>query len=174
TRGRWDLLHSPDIQVKIGLSRQQAPTSILRGSEMKALRRGRPLLAATALGVLVVAALFGGAAQTGTAQIRGVADPVGVAKAFLQSNGQDHGLTAADLDGLVVSSSYTDSYTGVAHVYLQQRYNGIDVIGGIVNLNVNPDGSILSWGSRAIPDLAASAAGQQPQVSADDAAATAA
>src|SRR3954447_1454178 len=139
---------------------------------MKRAFARRPVAALVAATAIV--GCFAGAARTGSAGIKGVDNPVGAATAYLQAHGQDKGLTAADIGALVVSSSYTDSYNGIAHVYLQQRYNGIDVIGGIVNVNLKPDGSALSWGSRAIPDLAASAAGQSPQVSATDAAQTAA
>lgn len=41
--------------------------------------------------------------------------------------------------------SYTDSNTGVTHVYLRQIVNGLEVVDGDINLNIH-NGRIISFG----------------------------
>ena len=61
-----------------------------------------------------------------------------------------------------VEDQVVSSHTGVTHVYLQQRHQGIPVANGIVNVNVARDGTVLSAGNRFVADLAAATAGQDP------------
>ncbi len=61
-----------------------------------------------------------------------------------------------------VEDQVLSSHTGVTHVYLQQRHQGIPVANGIVNVNVARDGTVLSAGNRFVADLAAATAGQDP------------
>ena len=42
--------------------------------------------------------------------------------------------------------SYTDSNTGVTHVYARQTVNGLEVADGHINLNIK-DGLVLSYGN---------------------------
>jgi extracellular elastinolytic metalloproteinase len=42
--------------------------------------------------------------------------------------------------------SYTDSSTGVTHVYAKQTYRGLDVVDGDMNINIL-DGNIISYGN---------------------------
>jgi extracellular elastinolytic metalloproteinase len=46
---------------------------------------------------------------------------------------------------VVREDSYTDSTTGVTHVYLRQLINGIEVADGNININVL-DGNVISYG----------------------------
>ncbi|TPX70025.1 hypothetical protein SpCBS45565_g01999 [Spizellomyces sp. 'palustris'] len=50
-------------------------------------------------------------------------------------------------DQLRVSSSHTTDHTGVTHVYLQQYANGIPVVNGVANVNVDKFGRIISFGN---------------------------
>ena len=92
-----------------------------------------------------------------------------VAAEYVQRNRQAFGLAASDVDEVVVSSEVTSRHTGVTHVYLQQRYRGVDVYAGILNVNVRADGSVLSAGNRFVSNIAAAAGGQSPRVAAVDA-----
>lgn len=42
--------------------------------------------------------------------------------------------------------SYTDSNTGVTHVYVRQVVNGLEVADGDINVNIK-DGMVLSYGN---------------------------
>lgn len=47
---------------------------------------------------------------------------------------------------VIREDSYTDSTTGVTHVYLRQLVNGIEVADGDANINVL-DGKVISYGN---------------------------
>jgi hypothetical protein len=55
---------------------------------------------------------------------------------------------------MVVTDRYTDADTGVTHVYLRQRYRGIEVYDANINVNVARDGSIISLGNSFVRGLA--------------------
>ena len=80
--------------------------------------------------------------------------PLPNALAFFRSRGPHLGLTARDLAGFRVSSSFTDGYNGVTHVYLQQRFRRIDVLGAVASVNVARDGSIINLHSAFVSRLA--------------------
>jgi hypothetical protein len=98
----------------------------------------------------------------------------GTAAAWVQGHRNDYGLTGPDVSEMAVSSQVPSRHNGVTHVYFQQRYRGIDVHTGILNVNVGPDGRVLGSGSRFVPRIASAAAGQNALRSAVDAAAAAA
>ena len=53
------------------------------------------------------------------------------------------GLTAADISDLRVTDAYTSEGTGITHVYLRQRYAGIDIADANMTVNVNADGFVF-------------------------------
>src|SRR5262249_53439150 len=55
------------------------------------------------------------------------AAPLDVARSSFAANANAFGLTAGDVAHLRVTSQYTDSDTGVRHVYLLQQVNGLDI-----------------------------------------------
>ena len=95
--------------------------------------------------------------------------PSALAVTYLRDHAARHGLTAGDLREVSVTSTYTDAHNGVTHVYLQQRYRGIDVHNGIVTANVTRDGAILSVATRFVPRLAQAAGGHKAARTAVDA-----
>ena len=44
---------------------------------------------------------------------------------------------------MAVTDRYSDAHNGVTHVYLRQRYSGIEVFDANVNISVARDGSII-------------------------------
>src|SRR5215470_1476036 len=60
---------------------------------------------------------------TGPAQ----GQPLDIALDYLDAHAADFGLTAADLTDPAVTDQYTDSDTGITHIYLRQRVNGLEV-----------------------------------------------
>lgn len=71
------------------------------------------------------------------------ADPFNVARVFLD------GLLGDQLSGesqyKIRDDSYTDNNTGITHIYVRQFLNGLEVVDGLINLNVK-DGVVLSYG----------------------------
>ncbi len=70
------------------------------------------------------------------------------ARAYVGENLARFGLDASDVGEMAVSSEVASSHNGVTHVYFQQRYRGIDVYNGILNVNVGRDGRVISADSR--------------------------
>ena len=87
-------------------------------------------------------------------------DPVQVARDYVQRHSQDLGLAPSDIAELAVSSVVSSRDNGVTHVYLQQRFAGIEVDGGIINVNVLKDGGVISAGNRFVANIAADAEDQ--------------
>jgi hypothetical protein len=82
--------------------------------------------------------------------------PLDIALAYVRAQRAELGLQDGDLDDVAVSSQHTSEHSGVTHVYLTQRYRGIDVHGAQVNINVTRDGKVLGMGSSFVSGLAAS------------------
>ncbi len=97
-----------------------------------------------------------------------------VARAYLDENSERWGLTAADLESLVVVDQYVSRHTGVTHLYLWQTHAELEVFGAIFNISVAPDGSVVHAGNRLIPNLAANVNTGDPKLSAEAAVHTAA
>lgn len=63
------------------------------------------------------------------------------------------GLLPEDIKDLAVSDMYRSSHNGVTHVYLQQRYEGIEIHNAIVSYHVTEDGKVYDSPSRFYADL---------------------
>ena len=89
-------------------------------------------------------------------------DPLDVALAYVRDQAAVFGLTAADVSDVVVTSSHTSEHNGVTHVYVRQRYQGIEVHGAEMNINVK-DGRVFGAGNSFLPNLAAAISGGTAQ-----------
>lgn len=81
-------------------------------------------------------------------------DPVEIAVTYLRQQAAHLGLTAGDLSDISVSDRYVTQYNGVTHLYLRQRYHGIEVFNGILNINISRNGAVINLGNRFVPNLA--------------------
>ncbi|MEI2611588.1 MAG: T9SS-dependent M36 family metallopeptidase [Candidatus Promineifilaceae bacterium] len=95
--------------------------------------------------------------------------PLDIALNFLRQNRDVLGLTAADLADYVVTDQYTSNHNGVTHIYLRQRYNGIEVYGANININITSDGRVLNMGNSFIANLGVGAKNLAPTLSAVEA-----
>ena len=91
------------------------------------------------------------------------------ATAYVTGNASQFGLTRADMSNYVVTNNYTDSKSGVSHIYLQQAYLGLPIIDSTINVNVMPDGSVLSANSSFVPNLASLDLSAVPSITVDQA-----
>jgi extracellular elastinolytic metalloproteinase len=98
------------------------------------------------------------------------ASPADVAREYVKTNKQSLGLTGSDINEMTLASQVPSAHNGVTHVYFQQAHRGIPVHTGVINVNVAANGSVISAGSRFVPNLAAAAAGQNPKKAAVEAA----
>jgi uncharacterized repeat protein (TIGR01451 family) len=77
----------------------------------------------------------------------------------------DLGLSEADIQNFRISDQYTSRHNGVAHLYLQQQYEGINLVNAITNFNILPNGKVLSMGNRFVGNLASKVNTTSPIVS---------
>ncbi|KAF9360145.1 Fungalysin/Thermolysin Extracellular metalloproteinase 5 [Mortierella sp. AD094] len=66
------------------------------------------------------------------------ANPEKVALEFVEQK-----LTNSDY---IVKNAYTSKHNGVTHVYLRQRIDGLEVVNGDINVNVDKHGNVISYG----------------------------
>ena len=139
------------------------------------------LLTPVALAVMLATPLPGGAAPSGTVTEKAAAtedspdalsgpssaDPETVALGFMVDNAADYGLSADDVAELGVATSYQSTHSGVTHVNLAQRYQGLEIFGARATVNVLKDGRVLFVGNTMLGNVAASAAGTVAQEAAD-------
>jgi Zn-dependent metalloprotease len=95
-----------------------------------------------------------------------VGQPVDIALEYVRTHTSELGLVPGDVADIVVSDVYTSQPSGVTHVYLAQRYLGIEVYNGLINVNVMPDGRILYVGNRFASNLAKNVNTTQPGLTA--------
>ena len=127
-----------------------------------------------ALARAVAAAAVAGLVVASGAMSKPSADATQTALAYVAEHKQELGLSGSDVNEIAVSDVVRSSHNQVTHVYLQQRYRGIDVHNGLINVNVAGDGSVLSTGNRFVANIASLAGGQSARKAAADAAAAAA
>ncbi|WP_302467790.1 T9SS-dependent M36 family metallopeptidase [Pontibacter liquoris] len=66
---------------------------------------------------------------------------------------KDYKLSAADIADYVVTDQYVSKNNGITHLYLRQRFQGIEVEGANININIDRDGNVINIGNRFIPNL---------------------
>lgn len=89
-------------------------------------------------------------------------DALDIALDYIRRNRRTLRLTGADINDMLVTDHYVSTHNGVTHIYLRQRYDGIEVFGADININVAPDGSIINMGNSFVPNLPAAVNAQNP------------
>jgi extracellular elastinolytic metalloproteinase len=96
-------------------------------------------------------------------------NPLDIALQFIDRQKPQLGLSASDLQDMIVSSQHTSEHNGVTHVYFAQRYRAIEVYGAQINVNIGRDGSVLSVGNSFVSRLVAAVNRERPSQGAVDA-----
>jgi hypothetical protein len=78
---------------------------------------------------------------------------VTTAKTYLNANTAKYKLTNADINDMIVSSSYLSPTTGWYHVYFNQNYQSVDVYNGLLNMTLKA-GNVEYVANSFVPDLA--------------------
>ena len=134
----------------------------------------QPILFAVRV-ALAMGLLFGNLAAFG--QSSGKLDKSPMPRAaldHLRKNQQRLQLANEDIADVVVSSQTVSKPSGVKHVYLQQRYQGIEIYGALSNVNLTKDDQVLNLGDRFQKQIGPKIKGKQAQLSAPAAVAAAA
>ena len=113
----------------------------------------KPLWASLALIALLLAA------APGSLSAQSNVDALDVALTYVDENAAKLGVTRADVKDLVVTSRYRSSHNGVTHVNLNQHYQGLEVFGGHVTVNVALDGGVVHAGGSLVAKLGAAPTG---------------
>src|SRR5262245_37185735 len=112
--------------------------------------RAFPCLAAMALAAVAMALPVpaGAAGQNQSSYLTGPNEgsPRDIALAYVRAHAGRFGVAAVSDTDLVVTDQYTDAHNGVTHIYLRQAIGGIQVLGTEVNVNIAPNGSVMSAG----------------------------
>jgi extracellular elastinolytic metalloproteinase len=88
-----------------------------------------------------------------------------LARSALQERSEALGLSAADIADVEITDHYRTRHTGVEHVWLRQRIDGLPVALALTNVNIGRDGQIWSLNSRFVANAAARTAARQPGLS---------
>lgn len=89
-------------------------------------------------------------------------------RSFLNENREAMGLTESDISDWVIYDSYTSEHNRVSHIYIRQRYNGIEIYNAVANFNLK-DGKVLSMGDRLIRKLSSKVKSNSASISPLDA-----
>ncbi|MFN3875084.1 MAG: hypothetical protein ACK4L7_04135, partial [Flavobacteriales bacterium] len=90
--------------------------------------------------------------------------PPGVAEELRQ-----RGFRATDLQDLVLKDDYRSEASGVRHLYLRQRWQGIEVWNGDIAVHVLPGGEVLKLNVGALAGIAKRVNATEPVLSAQQA-----
>jgi hypothetical protein len=118
----------------------------------------RPLIIGAAAALVISGAAIAAPAASGEnaasdLESSALADPDDIAINYVRQHAASLGVDPQDVSDLTVLSSYASQHTGVTHVDLAQRYQGLEVFGSHATVNVNPDGSILHVANSLVADL---------------------
>ncbi len=122
-----------------------------------------PCVAAVSFTLLPSAAIAGVDTRTCLTEPRDGA-PLEIAVDYLEGHAEELGLTFGDLADFTVADQYQSRHNGVTHIYLQQRLGGVEVVNGLINVNVLDDGRILNLGNKFVGDLAGKANAKSPSL----------
>lgn len=125
---------------------------------MRHTRLSRPRTAVTAA-VLAAALLAAPAVAAGGGSNAPANNPTEVALDDVRSDPEKYGVTAADVDQLVVSDSYRSVHNEVTHVYVRQTKDDVPIAGSSATINVDRKGKVVHTGSRLIRDVDAQTSG---------------
>ena len=114
----------------------------------------------------VLTLLFSFLAFSITAQkdLKPNSEAVKIAVNHVVKNAKQLGLTEQDVKDMLVEDSYTTDHNGLTHVFLIQQHQGIELANGIINVNVTPNGAVLSLGNRFMRNLSGFTNATVPQL----------
>ncbi|MDJ0941896.1 MAG: M36 family metallopeptidase [Kiloniellales bacterium] len=95
--------------------------------------------------------------------------PLQIADGYLRANLTLLGLDSADLDDYEVTDSVYSAVSGVTHIYLRQRHQGLPVYNGQLQVHIARDGRISGINNAFVPGLARLAKSAVPVMTAEDA-----
>ncbi|MEX0585113.1 MAG: hypothetical protein WD176_00620, partial [Pirellulales bacterium] len=99
----------------------------------------------------------------------GSVNPLKAALDHLFASPSAAGFSPTGAGNVIVTDQYVSAHTGVTHIYFRQQQDGLDVLGTEINVNVGPDGRVLSMGGSLLSSGSFSTLTVSPQLSAEEA-----
>jgi extracellular elastinolytic metalloproteinase len=93
---------------------------------------------------------------------------------YVRAHASALGVTPDDLSDITVTGETASPHTGVTHVYVRQRFNGIEIAGADVTVHIAPNGTMTHQAGSLISNVASAANRPRPALSRSDAIARAA
>ncbi len=90
-------------------------------------------------------------------------------EALLKKELQRIGFKNYDQIGIAVSSSYTDSKTGIKHIYFNQTVNGLEIFNSSSALHINQNGQILKFDNELMDGVNPNQLSKIPSIQAEKA-----
>jgi hypothetical protein len=97
------------------------------------------------------------------------ADPLEIVRAHIRRNRAALRLEADDLVDWTVRDRYVTRHSGATHLYLRQRFRGIEVFNADISVTTASDGRMIGLGNRFVAGLARSINVTHPLISAVEA-----
>lgn len=91
------------------------------------------------------------------------------AVSYINSNQEELGLTAADVQDYVVTDQYQNKKNKANFIYLRQRYQSIEVYNAILNLTLTKDNKVIFVGNQYVNDLQSKVNSSAPSITAIEA-----
>ena len=160
-----------NLDARVDRSIALAPQPGTSNAALQAFAAGRPNLAVSLDETFgVTSKLYD---RLGFLSLADPRDATAIALEFISTNLAVLGLDQADLAEYEVSDLTVNRATGSTHLYLRQTFQGIPLYNGLLQVNVNRDGRIMSVNNAWVRGLAAAANTAAPGVTAGDAVGTA-
>ena len=80
-------------------------------------------------------------------------EAIATAKQYLIENRAKWKLEEADIADVVVDNIVTSKHNGVTHIYLRQRYQGVEIFNAVSTINILPNGEVLHAANRFLPAI---------------------
>lgn len=91
------------------------------------------------------------------------------ARTLLEEQRADLELTPDDFADFVITDQYTDAHNNITHIYLQQRYRGIDIEGAVISMHLKNGTDVVHVADRFEKRIVGRIGGSRSQLSAVDA-----
>jgi len=79
--------------------------------------------------------------------------PETLAKKYLEDTKEEYNLSEEDLSDWTITDEYVGRNSGVHHIYLRQRYQGIEIFSADAAVHILPNGTLLTMNNQFFADL---------------------
>jgi Zn-dependent metalloprotease len=136
--------------VQCSEGRASGPIQVFPAWPRTGLSMSNPALLTLMIGICTLACAASAPSQTQS-------DAASRALAYVRAQASALGVAPADLADLVVTSETVSPRTRVIHVYVRQRFRGIEIVGGDITVAIAPDGTITHQAGSIVANVAAAA-----------------